>query len=466
MRMATAPKTRLASTTQATPLRRIVWLLALPAVGEQVLNTLVGLFDTFLVGHLSSAASAQVGYSSSTALAGVGLANQIVWLITVLFMAVSVGSTALIARSRGAGDHTTANAVMQQSLIVGLIMGVLASIAGLLLAEPAILLLGANADVLPRGVTFLRIASSTFAPAALLFIGTAALRGAGDTRTPLYVMLSVNIVNIAFSWLLINGNLGAPTLGVAGSAIGAAVARGGGGLVLIALLLRGRSGLKLSLDLRPAWDVLWRVVRIGAPSGGEQLVFQGALLIFVRFVTSLGTAAYAAHNVVLNIESLSFLPGMGYAIAASTLVGQRLGANQPGEAEASTYEALRQGGLMMTVLGAIMILLPHQLIALFVADLQVADVGAGAMRLAGVLQPFLAINFVLSGGLRGAGDTRWPLYTKLISTWGVRLPLVIVLLSLGLGLTGFWVAMCTDFAVQALLASWQFRRGRWKMLRV
>src|SRR5215216_1813249 len=218
---------------------------------------------------------------------------------------------------------------------------------------------------------------------------------------------------------------------VAGSAIGAAVARGGGGLVLIALLFRGRSGLKLALDLRPEWEILWRVVRIGLPSGGEQLVFQGALLIFVRFVTSLGTAAYAAHNVVLNIESLSFLPGMGYAIAASTLVGQQLGANHPEEAAASAYEALRQGGLMMTLLGAMMILLPHQLIAVFVADPQVAEAGAVAMRIAGVLQPFLAINFVMSGGLRGAGDTRWPLFTKLVGTWGVRLPLVILLLSLG-----------------------------------
>jgi MATE family multidrug resistance protein len=300
--MATAPKSRLATLEQPVSLRRTVWLLALPAVGEQVLNTLVGLSDTFLVGHLSPAASARVGYSSSTALAGVGLANQLVWLITVFFIAVSVGSTALIARARGAGDHTSANRVTRQSLIVGLIMGVLASFVGMLLAEPAIQLLGADADVLPRGVTFLRIASSTFAPAALLFIGTAALRGAGDTRTPLMVMLGVNVVNIALSWLLINGNLGAPTLGVAGSAIGAAVARGGGGLVLIALLFRGRSGLKLSLDLRPEWDLLLRIVRIGAPSGGEQLVFQGALLIFVRFVTSLGTAAYAAHNVVLNID--------------------------------------------------------------------------------------------------------------------------------------------------------------------
>jgi putative MATE family efflux protein len=440
--------------------------LALPAVGEQILNTLVGLADTFLVGHLSASAAGQLGYSSSAALAGVGLANQIVWLIMVLFMAVSVGSTALIARASGGGDLGTANRVLRQSLLVGLLMGLLATGLAVALAEPAIQLLGGGADMLPRGVTFLQIVALTLTPAALLFIGTAALRGVGDTRTPLLVMMGVNVVNIAISWLLINGNLGAPTLGVAGSATGAAVARGGGGLLLIGLLLRGRSGLKLTLDLRPDWDILRRLVRIGAPSGGEQLVFQGALLIFVRFVTSLGTAAYAAHNVVINIESLSFLPGMGYAIAASALVGRGLGGSKPDLAEASAYEALVQGGLMMTALGVIMVLFPHQLIASFVADAQVAEVGATPMRIAGLFQPLLAVNFIMSGGLRGAGDTRWPLYTKIVSTWGVRLLLVIALLELGLGLTGIWVAMGCDFGLQATLAIWRFRTGKWKTLRV
>ena len=464
--MATVSESSAALQPRSPALRRAVVRLALPAVGEQVLNTLVGLSDTFLVGHLNAQASARLGYSSAEALAGVGLASQLIWLITVCFMAVSVGCTAMIARARGAGDDALANRVLRQSLLGGLAMGVLATLIGVGLARPMLQALGPAPGVLARGVLFLQIASSTFAPAALLFIGTAALRGVGDTRTPLVVMLGVNVVNIALSWLLINGNLGAPVLGVAGSAIGAALARGGGGLVLVALLLRGRSGLRLLPDMRPDWPLLGRLARIGAPSGAEQLVFQGALLIFVSFVTRLGTAAYAAHNVVISIESLSFLPGLGYAIAASALVGQHLGAGEPDLAEASTYEALRQCALLMSMLGLGMMLLPHQLIALFVADPQVADAGAGAMRIAGAMQPFLALSFVVSGGLRGAGDTRWPLYSKLVSTWGVRLPLVLALLALGWGLSGVWVAMASDFAVQALLALWQFRRGRWKTLAV
>jgi putative MATE family efflux protein len=446
--------------------RRRVRSLALPAVGEQVLNTLVGLVDTFLVGHLSAQAVVQLGYGSAEALAGAGLANNLVWLITVFFMAVSIGSTALIARAKGAGDMDSVNLALRQSLIIGLVMGVLATALSMALAPSALRLLGAAENVIPLGVTFLSITAITFVPAALLFIGTAALRGVGDTRTPLYVMLGINAVNIVISWLLVNGNLGAPIMGVAGAAIGSAIARGGGGVFLIGLLMRGRSGLKLSLDLRPHKETLQRIVRVGAPSGGEQLVFQGALLIFTRFVNELGTASYAAHNVVITIESLSFLPGLGYAAATSALVGQGLGAKRPDESQSSAYEALRQGAIMMCALGVIMVLFPRQLLSLFVSDPAVIEAGANAMLIAGLLQPLLAVNFILSGALRGAGDTRWPLYTKLISTWGVRLPLALLLLPTGIGLTGIWIAMLADFTVQAFLAFWRFRGGKWKTMRV
>ncbi|MEM8529938.1 MAG: MATE family efflux transporter [Chloroflexota bacterium] len=442
--------------------RRRVFRLALPAVAEQVLNTLVGITDIFLVGHLTVVAMAQLGYTSEAALAGVGLANQMVWLVTVFFMATSIGSTALIARAKGAGDIAQANRVLRQSLIIGLLMGLFATLFGLFLAPFAMQALGAADNVVPLGVTFLNIVAIGFIPAALLFIGTAALRGMGDTRTPLFVMLGVNATNIVLSVLLVNGNLGAPILGVAGAAIGSAIARGGGGLFLVGLLMRGQSGFKLSLNIRPDWGILRRIVKIGAPSGGEQLVFQGALLVFVRFVTGISTTAYAAHNVVIHIESLSFLPGMGYAVAASTLVGQSLGAQDPREGRASAYEALLQGGIMMTVLGAIMMIFPQQLLSLFVADPAVAQTGAVAMFIAGMVQPFLAVNFILSGALRGAGDTRWPLYTKIISVWGIRLPLVMLLLYLGLGLTGVWIAMAVDFAVQAALAFWRFHSGKWQ----
>lgn len=447
--------------------RRRVFNLALPAVGEQLLNTAVGLADVFLVGNLSAQAAAQLGYTSAVALAATGLANQMIWLVTVLFMGVAIGSTAVIARAAGAGDRAAMQNILRQSLLIGLAMGLIATVLTIPFARPFLLLLNAPPEVLPYSEQFLLIAAPALLPASLLFVGMACLRGVGDTRTPLYVMLGVNAVNIILSWLLINGNMGLPALGVNGAAIGAAVSRGGGGLVLLALMLRGLSGLRMTTDLRPDTPILRHILNIGAPSAGEQLIFQGALLIFTRFVTGLGAIAYAAHNVTITIESISFLPGMGYAAAASTLVGQALGARSPQQAEDYAYESLWQGGLMMSLAGLAMVLFPQPLLSLFVNNPAVVEAATAPLRAAGLVQPALAVSFILLGGLRGAGDTRWPLLSRLITTWVIRLPLTLLLVgSLGMGMAGIWLAMCTDFTMQALLTLWRFGSRRWQKIEV
>jgi MATE family multidrug resistance protein len=447
-------------------IRKNVRSMALPAVGEQLLNTFVGLTNTFLVGNLSAEAAAILGYNSTSAIAGIGLGNQIVMLTMILFMAVSVGSTALIARARGARDMDEANRVLRQSMLIGGAMGILASLLGVFFARPMLSILGPSEDVLQLATTYLQIVSSTFLFASLLFIGTAALRGVGDTRTPLYIMLGVNAVNILLSWLLVNGQFGLPVLGMTGVSIAAAIARGGGGLFLLALLVRGRSNLQLSLNLKPDVPLLKRIINIGLPSAGEQVVFQGAMIIFVRFITGLGTVAYAAHNIVIAIDSFSFLPGLGYATAATALVGQSLGAKKPEEAESNGYEALWQSMIFMSTIGIIMFLFPVQILSFFTNDQAVIDAATPILRLVGLRQPFMATNFVLSGGLRGAGDTRWPLYTKLISTWGIRMPLTPLFLWFGWGLFGAWIAMSLDLLSQSILAWWRYQKGAWKTLKV
>jgi putative MATE family efflux protein len=447
--------------------RRRVFSLALPAVFEQLLNTLVGLADVYLVGNLSLVAATALGYTGAIALNATGLGNQFTWLVMVMFMAVGIGSTALTARAIGARDTPILDRIVRQSIVLAVIVGLVGLIGGLLFAEPFLRLLGTPADVLPLAVDYVHLNALAFFPTAILLVGMAMLRGAGDTRTPLYVMLGINIVNILITWLLVNGQFGLPALGVNGAAIGTAMARGGGGIVILWLLLRGHSGLRLSWDRRPDGETLRRLVRVGLPTAGEQLLFQGALLIFIRFVNGLGTAAYAAHTVTISIESLSFLPGLGYAAATSALVGQALGARDPQRAEAYAYEALFQAGLMMALIGSIMVLFPQALTAIFVNDPAVIAAAAAPLRAAGLVQPALAVSFVILGALRGAGDTRWPLYSRMLTTWAVRLPLAIALvLYLDLGLAGIWLAMCTDFTLQAILSLYRFSSGRWKRIEV
>ncbi|MFQ3661800.1 MAG: MATE family efflux transporter [Chloroflexaceae bacterium] len=447
--------------------RRRMFILALPAVGEQLLNTLVGLADVFLVGNLAPATSEALGYHSATALTAAGLGNQFTWLVMVLFMAVGIGATALVARAVGARDRASLARIVRQTVLTGALAGALATALGWLVAEPFLAVLNAPLETRAISAAYIRITAVTFLPTALLLAITASLRGAGDTRTPLLLMLVVNAVNIAVTWLLVNGQLGLPALGVTGAAIGTALARGLGGIAAVGLMLRGHAGLRLILDWRPDPDMLRRLVRIGLPTAGEQFVFQAALLIFVRFVTNLGTTAYAAHNITITIESVSFLPGMGYAAATGALVGQALGARRPDEAERSACEGLFQGGLMMGILGGFMVLFPARLVSLFTSDPMVIAAATPPLRAAGLVQPALAVSFILLGALRGAGDTRWPLFSRLLTTWVVRLPLTVVVVGwLGGGLPGVWLAMCTDFTLQALMVLWRFNSGKWQKIDV
>jgi multidrug resistance protein, MATE family len=182
-------------------------------------------------------------------------------------------------------------------------------------------------------------------------------------------------------------------------------------------------------------------------------------------VTGLGTVAFAAHNTVLNIESMSFLPGAGFAAAATTLVGQSLGANDVGLARRNAYESFRQAVLFMGIMGVLFVLVPHWFLRLMVNDPAVVAAGVAPLRTVGIIQPLLAASFIFSGALRGAGDTRFPLLIKLVSPWLLRLPLAMLLIPT-LGLLGAWIALSSDLVLQGVLAWWRFRGNRWEQIRI
>jgi putative MATE family efflux protein len=336
------------------------------------------------------------------------------------------------------------------------------------LARPAVALLGAPEDVIELSVSYLRVVASIFFFSTLMFIGNASLRGAGDTRTPLYVMLVVNALNIVVAWTAINGPFGLPKLGVVGSALGAATGRTVGGILVIALLLKGRAGIQLRLSsLRPDWDLIRRILRVGLPTGAEQMLFRTGHMFFARILAELGTMAYAANQVAINVLSLSFMPGFGFAVAATTLVGQSLGADDPDGAEQLAYTAYRLGATLMTAVGLFIVLFPAQLMGAFTDESQVVALGTMPLQVVGLAQPILAAVMIFPGGLRGAGDTRFPMAINGTCIWLIRLPLAYLLaLTLGWGLTGAWAAMALDFTLRAILNLLRFRSGRWKAVEV
>ena len=427
--------------------------LALPATGERLLSMMVSTVDTILVGHLGA-----------TALAAVSLSGQWVFMAITIFDALCTGATALIARSVGAGDWKTANRALRQSLLIGLILGVLATAAATIWAEQAIQLTGADQDTLPLGVTYLRITAGAFAFQAVMFVGNASLRGAGNTRTAMIVMTAVNVINIVVAWTAINGPFGLPQLGVAGSALGATTGRIVGSLLVVGILLRGNNGLKLTLhDFKTDFEIIKRIARIGLPTGIERMVMRIGQMVFLRAVTSIGTIAVAAHAVALRAESFSFMPGFGFAIAGTTMVGQALGAHDPKRAAQSGYITYQIAAWLMAAMGLIFILFPRPLIALFTDEVAVIELATTPLRIVGFVQPLLAAAMVFPGCLRGAGDTRFPMYVTSASIWAIRVPSVFILgLALGWGLDGAWLGMAIDLVVRGLIFFLRFRSGRWK----
>jgi putative MATE family efflux protein len=435
--------------------RSRVLTLALPAVGEQVLNMMIGLADTYLVGHLGAAA-----------LSAVGLGNQMVMLATAFYSAVGTGGTALVARHVGAREHQMANRIMHQSLIMAGIIGLASTIFFHTFAEQCLVLLNSPADVVGPGANYLSIVSFSFLASALMFMGMAALRGAGDTRTPMLVMVIVNVVNIVVAWACIYGAGPIPALGVAGSAIGAAVARSFGGVVILGVLLGGRAGLRLRLSsLRLDLVQARRILNIGIPAGMEMLLMRFGQIAYAMVVAGLGTAAFAAHQLALTSESLAYMPGFGFAVAATTLVGQGLGARDPRRAEQGGYESLRLSIIIMSAMGVVFFLFAPQFIGLFTSDPEVIELGIWPLRLVAFSQPALACAMVLSGGLRGAGDTRRTLLITGVGLWLVRVPMALLLTG-PFGLIGAWIAMGLDINVRGLAVLLRFRSGRWKELRV
>ena len=299
--------------------RRVV-ALSLPVLVEQSLLYLVGLSDTLLAGR----------YLAAEHLAAVTVSTYLLWFLGSLLTIVSVGATALVARLTGGGDRASAARVCQQAVGLALLLGTAILIGGWLAAPSIVRVLNLEGVAADAAALFLRIVLLVTPLLACTTAGIACLRGAGDTRTGMWVMILVNAINVTMSWALVRGFGPLPRLGFAGIAAGTALGEGVGGLVVLAVLMRGRSGLFLRwAGLIPRRHEVTRLMRISLPAAGESLTNIVCQLWFLSLINRLGPIATAAHGVAIRCEAISFLTVGAFAVAASTLTGQYLGARRP-----------------------------------------------------------------------------------------------------------------------------------------
>jgi putative MATE family efflux protein len=436
---------------------RIIWSLAWPAIMTFGLESLVGLIDTLMVGRLGA-----------SAVAGVGVATQILNAVSVMNMALATGTVALVARHVGANERHVAEAVLQQSLYVAVLLGLAVAIPVVVWAPQLVAIFQVDAGVLAAGTGFVRTIMFAVPSMAMFAVIAAALRGAGDMRTPLAIGALVNVLNVCAAYLLIFGKFGLPALGVRGAALASTMAFTVGALLGLASLLRSTSVLQLRRKrLRPDLELARRIGAVGSPTGLEQLLMQIGFLMYLSIAARYGTSAVAAYFIGVKILALSFLPGFGFSAAASTIVGQQLGARQPQSAERSGWEANRLAMILMSIAGLVIFLLARPIAQLFIDDPEVVGDTVSFIHVLALAQPLMAADSTLGGALRGAGDTRFPLLTVIFGFYVARLGCAWAAAHVfALPLIWVWAALLGDYVTRAVLKAWRFNTGRWKRIHV
>ncbi len=429
--------------------------LIVPAAIEYALLQTVNMFDQI-----------QVGTAGAYATNGVGMVNQIKLLFMTGFVAINIGVTALAARAEGQKNRPRVVELFRHGLLLSFLFSAICSVFAWIFAEPILRWIGApDEQSFAEGLIYFRICIFGFVPAAITSTVTATLRGIGDTKTSLYYNVVANAVNVLLNWILIGGNLGAPALGIAGAAIATVAGLCIAFLLSCAVFLTGRYGLKI--EGRSFLQAYSRtefvdILRIGIPTMIEQFIVRIGLAAFTKIVSTLGTTLYAAHTICINIQHLTFMNGMAFSVAATTMAGQCLGAGRPRLAATYSQYCARICCLFSLLLSATYALLGRYLIAVYNPDPAIIAAGIVPLRLMALLQPLTALQYVYSGAIRGAGDTKRIAWIVILTTFFIRTLVAYgLVIRLGIGLNGAWLAMVADQSLCSLLISLLFYSGKW-----
>lgn len=469
-----------------------IWTLAWPILAESALNTLIGLVDTWLAAH-----------ASRTAIDAVGGAAYLVWFVGLITMAISVGATALIARSIGAGRAAIARAALGQAILLAVIGGVLTALLLASVARPLAVAMSLSGDAAAEFVGYLRAFCVGIPFSTILFVGNACCRGAGDARRPLMVMVAVNVVNLVASWGLAYG----AGMGVVGIGLGTALAHLAGAIAILGFLLQGTGGLQLRRHwLRLHRVTTYRLLRLGFPNFLETfgMWFANLLIALMVGLLSADAARKAAaatglaiegaggmlgsHLIAIRLEAFSFLCGFAMGTAAGALCGQFLGAGSVSMARKAVLVCAGIGALIMGLMGLVYIFGGTALTAMLTGDPRLLDMAPRLLFITGLVQVPFAIAIVFRSALHGAGDVRAVMWMTWISQWGLRLPLAYALSGVNVpvpawlsgregvvienpfpfdwGLPGLWIGLSLEICIRCAIYTGRLAGGRWARARV
>ncbi|HSH36468.1 MATE family efflux transporter, partial [Schnuerera sp.] len=445
-------------------IRDTVLKTAGPVLIEVFLGTLFGMVDMMMLGRIADSGEA------AASIAAVGITNQVVFIALSLVQSLNVGATAMVARYVGAKKEDRIENVVRHVILLTQVLLVLPIfIFGLLYTNQIMKFIGAHQDTLMYGRSYFKVIIIGLIFQAFNFSIYAVLRGAGDTKTPMNINLKVNTLNVIGNAVLIYGLLGFPKLGVTGAGISTSFSQIIATLMLLRYIFKKDTIIQINLKNKFKFnkDIMYNLVKIGIPASLEQIAFRAGILIFVRIVSSLGTVAYATHQICLNISGLSLTPGQAFGIAASSLTGRSLGAESPEKAEEYIKTSGRMGAIIATTVGIIFFFFGSYIASLYTKDPKVINEAAKILKVIAIIQPFQSSQLITAGGLRGAGDTVWTLVAIFFSVLIVRVALAHLFINiLQLGLIGAWYAMFCDQLVRWALIKFRFKTNKWKYITI
>ncbi len=431
--------------------RLSVWSLAWPTIVSNLIYSAAGFIDVKIVGALGP-----------SAVAALTAGLRLFFTTQAVLMAVTAGTTALVARAWGAGDRDEAADLTRVSLWLSVGLALALTVPAVLFAERFAGVFRLDPDTVALTTAFTRWLALFYAALAVnLALGTA-LRAAGDVVTPLWTGALANVVSVGVAYALVYGKLGLPAMGVAGAAIGHGAGLVAGAVAIGWLWARGSVSLGTGRPGALSWERARRLLAIGYPAAMEQIAWQGGFILFLWIISLYGTAPYAAYGIGVNVLSFSFLVGFGFSIAAATLVGQHLGAGDPEGAARGGWRAMRLAITAMLIFAAVIVTAAEPMARFLIDDPEVIRLTVVFVRILGSVQVLMAIEYSLGGALRGAGDTRFPFLTVVTGLFGVRLTLAAGFAWLELPPEWIFAALIGDYIVKATMLTLRFRSGRWK----
>lgn len=443
-------------------IRSAIVLLAIPMILELSLESVFAVVDMYFVSHLPAP-------HNKIAMATVGLTESFITIIYTIAIGLSTAATAIVARRIGEKNPEAASHAGAQAIVLSLVSAVVLSIAGIVFAPDILRLMGAEKEVIQEGAVFARIMLGGSVVIILLFLINGIFRGAGDAAIAMRSLWIASIINIILCPMLINGYGPFPQLGLKGAAIATTIGRGIGVLYQCYYLFGKKGTIKMR---RPhfKWDMplIKHLFEVAWPATFQFFIQSGSWIVMTWIVSNTGgTDASAGYQVAIRNVVFFILPAWGLSNAAATLVGQNLGAKQPGRAEKSVLLTTKYNAIFMAGVMVLFLLFASPIISIFTTEPEVHRFGVLSLQIIGSGYIFYGIGMVMVQALNGAGDTKTPTWINIFGFWLFQIPFAFLLAKVfRMGPSGAFIAIPVAETVIALVAFYYFKKGKWKEVKV